>query len=157
MIPAKVQACLDEHQLSVLQFEPGSTPASELAAAKIGVAVGQIAKSMLFKAKDGAFHLVVCAGDRRICSKRMKKHLGVKARMATVEETFAVTEFKPGGVCPFGVTQAQVHIDNSLSGYDRVYPAAGTDSTGVPTTYEQLLLITAGLTCDVMQATDLSV
>jgi len=151
MVPAKVQACLDEHQLSVLQFEPGSTPTSELAAEKIGVAVGQIAKSMLFKAKDGTFHLVVCAGDLRVCSKRMKKHLGVKARMATVDETFDITEFKPGGVCPFGITKAQVHIDSSLSAYGQVYPAAGTDSTGVPTTYDQLLLITSGLTCDVMQ------
>jgi prolyl-tRNA editing enzyme YbaK/EbsC (Cys-tRNA(Pro) deacylase) len=151
MIPAKVQACLDEHQLSVLQFEPGSTPTSELAASKIGVAVGQIAKSMLFKAKDGRFHLVVCAGDRRVCNKRMRRYLGVKARMATVEETLAITGFEPGGVCPFGVTQAHIHIDVSLAGYQQVYPAAGTDSTGVPTNYPQLLLITAGETCDVMQ------
>ena len=152
MIPEKVQTCLQSHGLEVLQFEPGSTPTSELAAAKIGVAVGQIAKSMLFKAKDGGFHLVVCAGDKRVCSKRLKQHLGVKARMATVDETFAVTEFKPGGVCPFGVTGATVHIDTSLREYQHVFPAAGTDSTGVPTNYDQLLVITNGQVCEVMQA-----
>ncbi len=152
MIPEKVQVCLQSHGLKVLQFEPGSTPTSELAAQKIGVAVGQIAKSMVFKAKDGAFHLVVCAGDKRVCSKRLKQHLGVKARMATAEETYAVTEFKPGGVCPFGVTGATVHIDTSLSHYDQVFPAAGTDSTGVPTSYRQLLEITNGQVCEVMQA-----
>lgn len=152
MIPEKVQACLQSHGLDVLQFEPGSTPTSELAAAKIGVAVGQIAKSMVFKAKDGTFHMVVCAGDKRVCSKRLKQHLGVKARMATAEETFEVTEFKPGGVCPFAVTGASVHIDVSLSEYGQVFPAAGTDSTGVPTTYAQLLDITGGQMCEVMQA-----
>jgi len=36
-------------------FEPGSTPASEMAAVRIGREVGQIAKSLLVKGKDGKF------------------------------------------------------------------------------------------------------
>ena len=36
MIPPKVQAVLEANQLEALTFEPGSTPTSEMAAAKIG-------------------------------------------------------------------------------------------------------------------------
>lgn len=64
-IPPKIQAFLDNHNLSALEFEPGSTPTAETAALRIGVPVGQIAKSILFKGKDGRYRLVVVAGDKK--------------------------------------------------------------------------------------------
>ncbi|HVS63970.1 MAG TPA: YbaK/EbsC family protein [Thermoanaerobaculia bacterium] len=152
MIPPRVQAVLDEHGLEALEFEPGSTPTSELAAARIGVAVGQIAKSILLKGKDGRFYLIVAAGDRRLDNRRLKETIGVKARMATAEETERETGFRPGGVCPFGVDGVQVLIDGSLERYDVVYPAAGTDASGVPMTFEQLLAVTGGRRCDVTRS-----
>ena len=54
-IPPKVQTFLKDHDLSALEFEPGSTPTAETAAQRIGVPVGQIAKSILFKGKDEKF------------------------------------------------------------------------------------------------------
>ena len=87
MIPPKVQAVLEANQLAALTFESGSTPTSEMAAAKINCRVGQIAKSMLFKGKDGEFRLFVCPGDRRVDNKKLKNFIGVKARMASAEET----------------------------------------------------------------------
>ena len=54
-IPSKVQAFLNSHDLSALEFEPGSTPTAEKAAQRIGVPVGQIAKSILFKGKDDKY------------------------------------------------------------------------------------------------------
>lgn len=133
-IPPRISEFLVEHGLHALQFEPGSTPTAVTAARKIGVPVGQIAKSILFKGKDGAFRLVVAAGDCRINSGELKRATGVKHRMASAEETNAVTGFLPGGVCPFGLQDANIEIliDSSLDAYDIVYPAAGTDATGVP-------------------------
>jgi prolyl-tRNA editing enzyme YbaK/EbsC (Cys-tRNA(Pro) deacylase) len=65
--------------------------------------------------------------------------------MASGEETFAATGFGPGAVCPFGVDAAiSVFIDRSLSAYDTIYPSAGTDSSGVPMTFETLVTITGG-------------
>ena len=48
MIPDKVKKLLDANGLVALEFEPGSTPTAELAAARIGVELSRIAKSLLF-------------------------------------------------------------------------------------------------------------
>ncbi len=150
-IPHKVRDFLESHGLEALEFEPGSTPTAETAAQKIGVPVGRIAKSILFKGKDGIFRLVVAAGDSRINSGALKRVTGAKHRMATAEETHAATGFVPGGVCPFGIENSEIEIliDSSLDRYDTVYPAAGTDATGVPLSPGHLLEITRGKTVKV--------
>jgi prolyl-tRNA editing enzyme YbaK/EbsC (Cys-tRNA(Pro) deacylase) len=145
-IPQNVADFLAAHGLSALEFEPGSTPTAETAADRIGVPVGQIAKSMLFKGKDGQFRLVVAAGDKRINSGLLKKAAGCKHRMASHDETLAVTGFRPGGVCPFGLADRGVEIlvDVSLDEYETIYPAAGTDATGVPMSPARLIEVTGG-------------
>lgn len=146
-IPLKVQSFLEAHGLSALEFEPGSTPTAETAAQRIGVPVGQIAKSILFKGKDDKYRLVVVAGDKKIHSGALKRSTGAKHRMASAEETEQVTGFLPGGVCPFGLENSPVAIllDVSLDAYDTVYPAAGTDATGVPLSPAYLQQITGGV------------
>jgi prolyl-tRNA editing enzyme YbaK/EbsC (Cys-tRNA(Pro) deacylase) len=151
MIPLKVQQVLERHGLRALVFEPGSTPTSELAAARLGVEVGRIAKSILLKGKDGRYFLVVAAGDRRLDNRKLRLGLGVKTRMATASETERVTGFLPGGVCPFGVDGVEVLVDASLERFELVYPAAGTDASGVPITVEQLIAVTGGRRCDVAE------
>jgi prolyl-tRNA editing enzyme YbaK/EbsC (Cys-tRNA(Pro) deacylase) len=150
-IPSKVQAFLKNHNLSALEFEPGSTPTAETAAQRIGVSVGRIAKSILFKGKDEKYRLVVAAGDKKINSGALKRATGAKHRMATAEETQKATGFLPGGVCPFGLedTSVTILLDVSLDGYDTVYPAAGTDATGVPLSPDYLLQITGGVKVEV--------
>ena len=138
MIPPKVRTILDQNGLRALEFEAGSTPTSEKAAEMIGVEIGQIAKSVLFKGKNDQYFLIVCAGDARVSNKKLKATLGVKARMATREEAEAVTGFEPGGVCPFGLTGINIFIDNGLARYNTIFPAAGTDCSGVPMTFESL-------------------
>ena len=150
MIPGHVQSILDANHLNVLTFEPGSTPTSELAAEKIGCEVGQIAKSMLFKGKDGVFRLFLCPGDRRVDNKKLKDFLGFKARMASADETYEITGYRPGGVCPFGIDSIDIFIDQGLGIYPTIYPAAGTDASGVPMTFEQLKQIANASECDVM-------
>lgn len=149
MIPDQVRAVLDRHGLRALEFEPGSTPTAESAARRIGVEVGQIAKSLLFRDRAGGYHLVVCAGDVRVSSSKLKRLVGSAAAMANAEEAVRVTGFAPGGVCPYGVVGVAIHLDASLQRFATVYPAAGTDASGVPTTYEQLLAITGARPCDV--------
>ncbi|MFT5701650.1 MAG: prolyl-tRNA editing enzyme YbaK/EbsC (Cys-tRNA(Pro) deacylase) [Desulforhopalus sp.] len=150
-IPPKVQAFLDDHDLTALEFEPGSTPTAETAAKRIGVPVGQIAKSILFKGKDNKYRMVVAAGDKRIDSGALKRTTGAKHRMASAEETKEATGFFPGGVCPFGLADSPVTIllDISLDAYGIVYPAAGTDATGVPLSPDYLLQITGGMKVEV--------
>ena len=149
MIPDKIQAVLSRHSLKAVEFEEGSTPTAETAAAKLQVQTGQIAKSILLKGKDGRFFMMVCAGDRRIDSKKVKALTGTNTRMARPEELKDQTGFNPGEVCPFGVTGPEIFLDISLKRFDTIYPAAGTDSSGVPVTYDRLREITGAGECDV--------
>jgi prolyl-tRNA editing enzyme YbaK/EbsC (Cys-tRNA(Pro) deacylase) len=149
MIPKKVQKVLEQHNLKAIEFEAGSTSTSYSAAEKLSVPVGQIAKSILLAGKNGLFYMVVCSGDKKLSNSKLKKLLGVKTRMATAEETKRITDFEPGGVCPFGVKGVVIFIDRSLEQYDTVYPAAGTDSSGVPMTFEELTQIAGNAVCDV--------
>ena len=154
MLPDKVRKVLEAHGLRAIEFEEGSTPTSVLAAQKLGVAVGNIAKSLLFLGKDGRYRLLVCPGDRKVSNPKLKAALGVKSRMATAEETLAATGFKPGGVCPFGLEGIEILLDQRLADYGTLYPAAGTDSSGVPLDFQTLQRITAGRLVD---CTDLPV
>jgi prolyl-tRNA editing enzyme YbaK/EbsC (Cys-tRNA(Pro) deacylase) len=149
MIPENVQKALQLHGLEALEFEEGSTPTSELAAQKLGVATGQIAKSILMKGKDEISRMILCAGDRKISTSQLKKLIGVKARMATADEVYETTGFRPGGVSPFGVAGMEIFIDESLAEYSTVYPSAGNDASGVPVTFDRLLEITGNRRCSV--------
>jgi prolyl-tRNA editing enzyme YbaK/EbsC (Cys-tRNA(Pro) deacylase) len=149
MIPAKVQAILSENGLTAREFDSGTTATAETAARMLGVKVGQIAKSLLFAGKDGNYYMVLCAGDKRVSSSLMKQLVGCKVSMADAETAQAVTGFPPGGVCPFGVKNITVFLDRSLAAYDTVYPAAGTDASGVPVAYDRLGGILGARECDV--------
>jgi prolyl-tRNA editing enzyme YbaK/EbsC (Cys-tRNA(Pro) deacylase) len=153
VIPEKVRAVLDANGMEALEFESGSTPTAELAAARIalvrpGTVTAHIAKSLLFRSKDGSYYLVVCPGDKRIPSSELKRIAGSKLSMTDPEETERVTGFRPGGVCPFGIEGVEILLDRDLGKYARVYPAAGTDATGVPTTLDELARVTGGRIVD---------
>jgi prolyl-tRNA editing enzyme YbaK/EbsC (Cys-tRNA(Pro) deacylase) len=147
-IPERVREVLDRHGLRALAFEPGSTPTSEKAAARIGAETGQIAKSILMCGKDGVYRLIVLRGDKRVHASKLKRATGCKHRMATPEETLQATGFAVGGVCPFALTGVEIYIDVGLGGYETIYPAAGTDASGVPLTLQRLAAITGGTVCD---------
>jgi len=148
MISAKVRRVLEAHGLEALEFEPGSTPTAELAARRIGVETARIAKSLLFKDKSGGFHMVVCPGDKRLSSSALKRVIGSRASMADADETERVTGYRPGGVCPFALEGVTILLDRELELYPTIYPAAGTDATGVPMTFAHLVEITGGRIVD---------
>ena len=148
MISAKVLRVLEAHGLVALEFEPGSTPTAELAARRIGVETARIAKSLLFKDKTGGFHMVVCPGDKRLSSSALKRVIGSRASMTDADETERVTGYRPGGVCPFALEGVEVLLDRELELYPTIYPAAGTDATGVPMTFALLAEITGGRIVD---------
>jgi prolyl-tRNA editing enzyme YbaK/EbsC (Cys-tRNA(Pro) deacylase)/8-oxo-dGTP pyrophosphatase MutT (NUDIX family) len=142
----RVRAAVQQYDSSLepLVFdEPLST--SEAAANALGVEVGQIAKSILFRV--GERHgLFVAAGDVKIDPKQVRACLGGgKTKMASPEEVREITGFEVGAVCPFALRQAvPVFIDTSLQRFDHVYTAAGIRESVLPITYQQLLAITAG-------------
>lgn len=147
----RVQAYLQQRMphLKVIEFQQ-DTSTSALAAAALGTEVGQIAKSMLFKAKSGEYFLVVSAGDVRMDTKALRDLIGSKVKMANAEEVMAITGFPVGGVCPFDLkVEVPIYLDESLKKYNVVYAAAGTPNSALPITYEELMGITGGRPCDV--------
>lgn len=97
-----------------------SARTAPLAAAALGVKVGQIVKSLVFL-REGEPVIVLCAGDRRVDAKR----LGLSP--ATADRVREVTGFSIGGIPPLGhALELATTIDESLRRFDVVWAAAGT-------------------------------
>lgn len=91
-----------------------------LAAAALGVEVGQIVKSLVFLRGEAPV-LVLCAGDRRVDAGRLD------LSPAPAERVRAVTGFSIGGIPPLGHdVELETTIDESLRRFDVVWAAAGT-------------------------------
>lgn len=126
-----------------------SSATVELAAAALGVAPARIAKTLSFKVGERPI-LVVAAGDARIDNSKYKHFFGVKAKMLTPEEAVEHIGHAVGGVCPFALPEGvRVCLDKSLQRFDTVYPAAGSASSAVKLTCEELQKSTGGEWVDV--------
>lgn len=148
MIPEKVLAILRANDLKFYEFPEGTTPTAVTAAETLKVKVGQIAKSILFYCKRTGPVLVVCPGDRKVVSSKLKKAVGEKGRLTDPVETEELTGFAPGGVCPFGLSGIRILIDEHLKGCEPIYPAAGTSGSAVRTSFEELVTIVGGEVVD---------
>ena len=131
------------------------TPArtSAEAAAALGVEVGQIAKSVIFRRKaDDAAVLVVTSGDRRVCEKRVAKLAGALAR-ADADFVKTRTGFSIGGVSPIAhATPAFTLIDRDLFRFDVIWAAAGHPHGVFRLSPQQLENLTGAPVADVVQS-----
>lgn len=103
---------------------------AQQAADALGVAVGQIAKSIIFRRKsDDAAVLIVTSGDQRVDEKKVEALVcpdGKRLARADAEFVKARTGFSIGGVSPFAhVTPSVTLIDQSLFRFDDIWAAAG--------------------------------
>jgi len=130
--------------LKVILFD-SSTHTAELAAQTLGVAPGQIAKTLVFLADANPVIVVTC-GDKKVDTKQLAKTLNVKkVKFANAELVTVLTGFPPGGVSPLGLTKdLPIYLDQSLYQYDVVYAAAGTANSALPVRPDRLQEITAG-------------
>jgi prolyl-tRNA editing enzyme YbaK/EbsC (Cys-tRNA(Pro) deacylase) len=99
---------------------------SQEAADLLGVAVGQIAKSVIFRRKaDERAVLVVASGDKRVDEKRVAMITGALGR-ADADFVKTSTGFSIGGVAPLAHTNAPLTlIDRELFRFEEVWAAAG--------------------------------
>lgn len=125
----RVQDALDALRLDCQVIELAiAARTSQQAADALGVAVGQIAKSLIFRAADsGRAVLVIAAGDRRVDEARIQAQLGepiVRAEPAFVREA---SGFAIGGVAPVAHAGPMLtFVDASLRRFDHVWAAGGT-------------------------------
>ena len=103
---------------------------AQQAADALGVAVGQIAKSIIFRRKsDDAAVLVVTSGDRRVDEKKVEALVCADGRrLGRADAAFvkSSTGFSIGGVSPLAhATPSVTLIDQSLFRFEKIWAAAG--------------------------------
>ncbi|MBL8328596.1 MAG: YbaK/EbsC family protein [Rubrivivax sp.] len=140
------------HPHPPLWLEVQARTAQEAAEA-LGVELGQIAKSVVFRRKaDDAAVLVVTSGDRRVDEKRVAALTGPLAR-ADAEFVKAQTGFAIGGVSPVAHLNPPVTvIDRELSRFPVIWAAAGHPKGVFPLDVGQLQRLTGAELHDVVQA-----
>lgn len=142
----RVRRFLAAHGLAegLTQFEQ-STKTAQMAADAMCCQLGQIVKSLVVVV-DGTPLLALVAGDRRGDLDAIAREAGgAKARMADAETVRAATGYAIGGVSPFDLpAELVVLIDDSLSRFEVVYPAAGTPSSMVRISLADLQRVSGG-------------
>ena len=142
------------HALDIQVAELGTSTATVMLAAEaLGVAPGQIAKTLSMRLPDEVIVLVI-RGDARLDNRKFKQRFGAKARMLEATDVEAETGHPVGGVCPFGLAKPlRVFCDVSLQAFTEVFPAGGTPDTAICITPERMAALTGAVwvdvTCDV--------
>lgn len=128
----------------VLEF-PQSSATVELAAKAAGVIPARIAKSMAFL-QDGKAVLVIAAGDAKVDNQKYKTQFHTKSRMIPFDQVEQYIGHAPGGVCPFAVNDGvTVYMDQSLTRFETVFPAAGSSNSAIELNLEELARFSGSL------------
>ncbi|MBY4595636.1 YbaK/EbsC family protein [bacterium BD-1] len=124
------------------------------AAEALGVAVGQIAKSIIFRRKeDNAAILVIASGDRRVDEKKVAALVG-KIGRADAEFVKARTGFAIGGVSPIAHAEPPVTlIDRELARFTEIWAAAGHPHGVFKLAPSDLERLTGAPVADVVEST----
>ena len=125
---------------------------SKEAADALGVTVGQIAKSVIFKRRaDDVAVLVVTSGDRRVDEQRVAAHTGPLGR-ADASFVKASTGFSIGGVAPLAhATPTVTLIDRELFRFGEIWAAAGHPNGVFRLSPDELVRLTGAPVADVVQ------
>lgn len=118
------------------------------AANALGIQVGQIASSIVFKLPDGAALLVITSGRHRVDTELVARSIGVEALgRADADYVKERSGYSVGGVAPIGwiTPPAKIIVDLALSEYDVAWAAAGHPHTVFPTSFQELVKVTGGV------------
>lgn len=115
------------------------------AANGLGIEVGQIASSLIFKLPSGNPLLIITSGRHRVDTELVAKNLGItELGRADANYVKEVSGYSVGGVSPLGwISKPEIIIiDEALNDYDIVWAAAGHPHAVYPTTYAELITCT---------------
>jgi prolyl-tRNA editing enzyme YbaK/EbsC (Cys-tRNA(Pro) deacylase) len=128
---ARVRAALDAAGINgEIRVLADSTRTAREAASALGVEVGQIASSLVFRRRDGEPVLVITSGAHRVDPDLVAASLGLDG-LERVDADYVKSRsgFSIGGVSPLGWvgdhSQLTVVIDEDLGGFDVIWAAAG--------------------------------
>jgi len=115
------------------------------AANGLGIEVGQIASSLIFKLPSGNPLLIITSGRHRVDTELVAKNLNIpELGRADANYVKEVSGYSVGGVSPIGwITQPEITlIDEALNDYEVVWAASGHPHAVYPTSYTELISCT---------------
>ena len=141
----RVAAALTEHGCAgEIKVLADSARTAAEAASALGIEVGQIASSLIFKLPDGSPLLVITSGRHRVDTDLVARNLGIE-KLGRVDADYVKENsgFSIGGVAPLGwVSPATILIDQALNDYEVIWAAAGHPHAVYPTTFAELVKVT---------------
>jgi prolyl-tRNA editing enzyme YbaK/EbsC (Cys-tRNA(Pro) deacylase) len=137
----------------VVQLADSARTSAEAAAA-VGCDVAQIAKSLVFRAKEsGRAVLVVASGTNRVDEKKVAALLGEPIGRADPDFVRAETGYTIGGIPPVGHARPIVtFVDEDLLKLEKIWAAAGHPHAVFPLTPAELVDMTGGQVAAVAKA-----
>jgi prolyl-tRNA editing enzyme YbaK/EbsC (Cys-tRNA(Pro) deacylase) len=143
----KVQAALAAQGFAFEVYELAqSTRTSAEAAQAVGCTLGQIVKSIIFRAAQSERAvLVLTSGANRVDEKKVAALLGEPLSKADPDFVRTRTGFAIGGVPPVGHAEPPVtFIDEDLLQYTEIWAAAGTPNALFKLAPADLIILTGG-------------
>ena len=115
------------------------------AANGLGIEVGQIASSLIFRLPSGNPLLIITSGRHRVNTDLVAKNLNIP-ELARADANYVkeVSGYSVGGVSPIGwITTPEITlIDEALNDYEIVWAASGHPHAVYPTSYSELIACT---------------
>jgi prolyl-tRNA editing enzyme YbaK/EbsC (Cys-tRNA(Pro) deacylase) len=143
----RVLAALHEHGLEgEIHVLSDSARTAQEAATGLGIEVGQIASSLIFKLPDESPLLIITSGRHRVDTDLVASNLGIeKLDRVNADYVKEKSGFSIGGVSPLGwISKPEIIlIDEALNDYDVVWAAAGHPHAVYPTSYAELIECTS--------------
>src|ERR671912_833446 len=139
-------------RFEVMEFDVSTRSAADAAVA-IGCTVGQIAKSLVFRAtiSDRAL-LVITSGTNRASESLIATQIGETVERANADYVRYRTGFAIGGVPPIAHSEpVLVIIDEDLRSFDEIWAAAGTPNAVFRLTFDDLVQLTGGTVAKVAE------
>ena len=141
-----------DFEVEVHKFPEGTETAADAAEA-IGCDVAQIASSIAMVADE--LVVVVTSGANRVSEDRLATLRDAnpdEVRMAETDEIKDALGWSIGGVPPFlHATDAPVYLDETLTGFDTVWAAAGTPEAVFPIDPDRLLALSGATVASVAE------
>ena len=133
------------HEPEIREFA-ATTRTSADAAAAIGCTVGQIAKSLVFRAVGSSRAvLIIASGANRVDETLISSAIGDRIAKADAGFVRDKTSFAIGGVAPVGhIEKPIILIDEDLLQHGEIWAAAGTPNAVFRLTPQALVSMTGG-------------
>jgi prolyl-tRNA editing enzyme YbaK/EbsC (Cys-tRNA(Pro) deacylase) len=143
----EIQQVLNERGVrSRVVIMPATTRTAQEAAAAIGCAVEQIAKSLVFRtARTSRPVLVIASGANRVNEALIAERVGEPLEKPKADFVRESTGYAIGGVPPLGFPQPiETFIDEDLLRFPEIWAAAGTPNAVFSVEPASLVTITRG-------------